>query len=117
MSLRKNLNYKRLGRKKRVRANIRGNALKPRLSIFRSHTHIYAQLIDDLDHRTLVSVSTLDIKKGGKKSDSAKAVGEAIAKKAIAMGVKKAVFDRGSYRYHGRVKALADGARANGLEI
>ncbi|HBU69783.1 MAG TPA: 50S ribosomal protein L18 [Elusimicrobia bacterium] len=109
-------------RKAKVRKKIFGTADKPRLSIYRGHKHIYAQLIDDEKGVTLAAASTLaeEIKSKLKSCDTivaAKAVGEAIAKKAVGKGIKKAVFDRGGHLYHGRVKAIADAAREAGLEI
>jgi len=111
-------------RRQKIRYNIRkkisGAEQKPRLSVFRSNTGIYAQLIDDVKGVTLASASTKD--KGvaaqkGKKVDQSKLVGQEIAKKAVALGVKEIVFDRGGYLYHGRVKALAEGAREGGLKF
>jgi large subunit ribosomal protein L18 len=111
-------------RRQKIRYNIRkkisGIEQKPRLSVFRSNTGIYAQLIDDVKGVTLASASTKD--KGvaaqkGKKVDQSKLVGQEIAKKAVALGVKEIVFDRGGYLYHGRVKALAEGAREGGLKF
>ncbi len=104
---------------KRIRAKIEGTSVKPRLSVFRSGKHIYAQLIDDQKGVTLFASSNVNIKKkkGIVKSELAKLVGEDIAGKAIAKNIKQVVFDRGGFRYHGRVKQLADGARAGGLEF
>ena len=111
-------------RRQKIRFNIRkkiaGTEQKPRLAVFRSNTGIYAQLIDDVKGITLASASTKD--KGvaaqkGKKVDQSKLVGQEIAKKAVELGVKEIVFDRGGYLYHGRVKALADGAREGGLKF
>jgi large subunit ribosomal protein L18 len=109
-------------RKERVRIQIRKKAVgRVRLSVFRSGKHIYAQLIDDAKGATLASASTLDKDLKGAKSsanvDAAKAVGAAIAKKAKEVKVKEVVFDRGGYLFHGRVKALADAARENGLDF
>jgi large subunit ribosomal protein L18 len=106
----------------RIRRKITGTAEKPRLSVCRSLKHIYAQLIDDTSGRALVSVSTLsaDAKKSGasgKGIASARILGGVLAEKASARGIKKAVFDRSGYLYHGRVKALAEGAREQGLKI
>lgn len=101
----------------RTRAKIKGNEDKPRLSVFRSNKFIYAQLIDDSKGSTILSVSTSALKEKGAKTDKAFKAGEKLAEKALAKGIKKAVFDRGSYRYHGRVKAVADGARKGGLEF
>lgn len=113
---------KRYRRQKRVRAKIFGKKEKPRLSVFRSHKHIYAQLIDDEKGRILLAASDLEIKNSNlkdKKSkvDKAKEVGKLIAKKALAKKIEKVVFDRGGYKYHGRVKALAEGAREGGLKF
>lgn len=103
-----------------VRKNISGTTGRPRLSIFRSNTDIYAQLIDDINGATIAASSTKDkeIKaQKGTKSEMSKLVGEAVARKAVDLGVKEVVFDRGGYLYHGRVKAVADGARAAGLQF
>ena len=101
----------------RTRNKIKGTAERPRLAVFRSTQHIYAQIIDDTVGNTLVSASTLDVKVDGTKTDAAKAVGEAVAKKALEKGIDKVVFDRGGNLYHGRIKALADGAREAGLDF
>ena len=105
----------------RVRARVAGSSDRPRLAVFRSSAHIYAQVIDDTARRTLASASDIDPdgKSGAKgdKSARAKAVGSLIAKRAKAAGIQKVVFDRGGYLYHGRVKALADAAREGGLEF
>ena len=107
-------------RRWRVRKHLKGSAEQPRLSVFRSLKHIYAQVIDDGTGRTLASASTrdkgLEVKYGGNK-DSAALVGKAVAERAIAAGVKQIKFDRGSYKYHGRVAALAEAARKAGLEF
>jgi large subunit ribosomal protein L18 len=109
-----------LRRRQRVRKNLSGTADRPRLSVFRSNKHIYAQLIDDLEGKTLASVSTGGktplVKYGGNKA-AATAAGQKLAEAAKAKGITKATFDRGHYRYHGRVKALADGARSGGLQF
>ncbi len=111
-------NLKRIRRADRTRNSIgKGSAEKPRLSVFRSNANIYAQLIDDVSGKTLVSASSMEIKEKMKKADVAKAVGVLVANKAIKAGITKAVFDRGKYKYHGRVKALADGAREGKLEF
>ena len=112
----------RMRRRHRVRRHIRGTAERPRLAVFRTHKHIYAQLIDDAAGKTLVSASTMDkqIRGGlgfGGNKQAAEAIGRAVAERAIAAGVKKICFDRGEFRYHGRVAALADAARAAGLEF
>ncbi len=105
-------------RKKRVRAKMRGIKEKPRLSVFRSNNYIYAQLIDDSAKKTILSVSEKEVsEKPEKKIDRAKKIGLALAKKALNKKIKEVVFDRGSYAYHGRVKALAEGAREGGLEF
>jgi len=106
----------------RVRKRIRGTPERPRLSVVRSHKHISVQLIDDLTGKTLVAASSQDKKLSGKlkaggNRDAAQAVGKAIAERAIAAGVKAVCFDRGSYRYHGRVAALANAAREAGLSF
>src|SRR3989344_1869821 len=95
-------------RKIRVRSKIKGNSQSPRLSVFRSNSHIYVQLIDDTSGATLASSSDFGVKKGTK-SEKAFEVGKKLAEEAVKKGVVKAVFDRSSYKYHGRVKALADG--------
>ena len=107
---------------RRVRERVAGSAERPRLSVFRSLKHIYAQVIDDRDGRTLAAASTRDkqvreqVAYGGNVA-AAKAVGKAVAERAKAAGVTKVVFDRGGYQYHGRVKALADAAREAGLQF
>ena len=108
----------RLKKKLRIRKKISGSTEKPRLCIFRSAKHIYAQLIDDTNGQTIVSASTLEIEgvKGANKN-SAQKIGEEIAKRAIEKKIKSVIFDRNGYLYHGRVKSLADGARAAGLEF
>jgi large subunit ribosomal protein L18 len=117
-----NKNEIRLRKHVRVRKKIKGIPERPRLNIFRSLNHIYAQIIDDTAGETLVAASTLDealkgtVKFGGNK-DAAKAVGKLIAEKAISKGIKAVVFDRGGYLYHGRVKELAEAAREAGLEF
>jgi len=109
-------------RQRRVRAHVSGTADRPRLNVYRSLAHIYAQVIDDVTGATLVSASTVDTDlraevAGKKKAEQAKVVGQAVAKRALARGLTKVTFDRGGYRYHGRIKALADGAREGGLEF
>ena len=106
----------------RIRTKVQGTAERPRLNVYRSVNHIYAQIIDDADGKTLVSASTVLGKKASAKKASgnvasAKEVGKAIATKAKEKGIKKVVFDRGGYLYHGRIKALADAAREAGLEF
>lgn len=106
-------------RHRRVRAKIVGTKACPRLVVFRSNQHIYAQLIDDIKATTILSTSDLKIKKTGKmtKTNLAQEVGKLLAAKAIEQKIERAVFDRGGYKYHGRVKAVADGARAGGLKF
>lgn len=103
---------------KRVRASVK-TSLRPRLTIYRSNMHIWAQIIDDVNHKTLVSLNTKSIKieKGDTKTVRSTKLGEQIAKLALAKKITKIVFDRGSYKYHGRVKAVADAARLAGLEF
>ncbi len=106
----------RLRRRRRVRAKVRGTAERPRLSVFRSNRGIQAQVIDDVAGHTLAAVNwTEDDLKSLKSMDQAKRAGELLAERAKAAGVESVVFDRGGYRFHGRVKALADGARESGL--
>ncbi|MBM3443521.1 MAG: 50S ribosomal protein L18 [Bacteroidetes bacterium] len=103
-----------------VRKKISGTAQRPRLCVYRSNTDIYAQLIDDLSNATLASASSRDkdiAAQKGTKTSKSKMVGEAIAKKAVALGLSECVFDRGGFLYHGRVKAVADGAREGGLKF
>jgi large subunit ribosomal protein L18 len=112
----------RLRRHRRVRKNIKGTADIPRLNIYRSLADTYAQVIDDQNGHTLVSASSIDNDlgkkiKGMKKTEQAKEVGKLIGKRAMEKGIKKVVFDRGGYKYFGRVKALADAAREAGLEF
>jgi len=109
-------------RKLRVRSGLHGTSERPRLSVFRSSKHIYAQVINDDAGTTLLAVSSLSptlegALKEASKTDAAKKVGEAIAKACLEKGVKKVVFDRGGYLYHGRISALADAARQAGLEF
>jgi large subunit ribosomal protein L18 len=106
----------------RVRKNLSGSAQRPRLNVYKSLSAIYAQVIDDGAGRTLVSASTIDRDlrektKGLKKSEQAKLVGQAVAERAKSKGIQSVVFDRGGFRYVGRVKALADGAREGGLQF
>lgn len=111
---------RRLKVKKRVRKNIFGTASSPRLSVFRSNTHIYGQLIDDEKGVTLVSVSSKDAEiesTKGTKTQKAFEVGKALGAKAVANGIASVVFDRNGYLYHGRVKNLAEGAREGGLKF
>ncbi len=112
-------NKARLKRHLRVRAKISGTAERPRLNVFRSSKHIYAQVIDDVKGVTLVSASTLEksFEGAGSNKEAAHKVGLLIAEKAKQKGINKVVFDRGGYLYHGRVKELAEGAREGGLEF
>lgn len=116
----------RLRRKKRIKKKIIGTPERPRLSVYKSLKHIYAQIIDDTIGHTLVAASSLspeirekleELKKRGGKTEVAKAVGELIAKKALEKGITKVVFDRGGFKYHGRIKAFADAAREAGLQF
>ena len=108
----------RVRRHVRTRTKVSGTADRPRLAVFRSNRHIYAQLIDDSASRTLVAASDREVQGGGDgKTSSAKAVGELIAERAKAAGIEAVVFDRGGRLYHGRVAALAEGAREKGLRI
>lgn len=112
----------RLRRHRRVRKDISGTAGRPRLNVFRSVSEIYAQIIDDISGHTLVSASSVDKElrekvKGLKKSEQAKIVGRTVAERAKGKGIEAVVFDRGGFKYIGRVKALADGAREGGLKF
>jgi len=112
----------RIHRHVRVRAKIEGSESRPRLSVFRSLSHIYAQVIDDTAGNTIVAASTLDPEvkgqlDGKKKSEEAKVIGTVVAQRALSKGVKEVVFDRGGFKYQGRVKALAEAAREAGLKF
>ena len=112
----------RYGRHKRIRAKLEGVPQRPRLCVFRSLNHIYAQVIDDSQGNTLASASTLDPEirsnaNGKVKAEKAKLVGSLVAKRTLGKGTEQVVFDRGGYKYHGRVKALAEAARQEGLKI
>ena len=112
----------RLKRKKRIRKNIFGTQDRPRMSVFRSSKHIYAQIVDDTLGTTLVSASTLDRefkgnKVGGKKAEIAKSVGSLIGKRALDKGITQVVLDRNGFLYHGRIKELSNGAREAGLKF
>jgi large subunit ribosomal protein L18 len=112
----------RVRRHIRVRKKISGTPERPRLNVFRSLEHIYAQVIDDVDGHTIASASTVDTEvrgqlEGKTKTESAKIVGQMVAQRAKAAGVTQVVFDRGGFKYHGRIQALADGAREGGLEF
>lgn len=114
-----NSNAARLKRHRRVRAKISGTANRPRLNVFRSAKHIYAQLIDDVNGVTLASASSMDkdFEGTGGNKEAARKVGAVIAKRAIEKKIEEVVFDRGGYLFHGRVKDLADGAREGGLKF
>ena len=108
----------RIRRHARVREKVRGSAARPRLAVYRSLTHIYAQLIDDDAGKTLAAASSLDARDSkDKKSALAKTVGTKLGERAKQAGIGEVVFDRGGYRYHGRVKALAEGVRAAGVKV
>ena len=119
MIKRPNTNAQRLKRHKRVRGKISGTPERPRLNVFRSETNIYAQVIDDVNGVTLVSASSLDKSFEGKGGniEAARKVGQMVAERAKAKGIDTVVFDRGGYVYHGRVQALAEGAREGGLNF
>jgi large subunit ribosomal protein L18 len=108
---------KRNIRHNRVRAVVSGTAARPRLSVFRASRHIYAQLIDDATGKTLVAASSMEVKAKDKKVNVASEVGKILAQKATSKEIKAIVFDRGGFAYHGRVKALAEGAREGGLKF
>ena len=116
---RPNTKAQRLHRHKRVRGKVSGTPERPRLNVFRSETNIYAQVIDDTTGKTLASASSLekDFSCDGTKTDAARKVGVTVAERAKAKGIESVVFDRGGYLYHGRVKALAEGAREGGLQF
>ncbi len=116
---RPNTNAQRLKRHKRVRGKISGTPERPRLNVFRSETNIYAQVIDDVNGVTLVSASSLEKEFDGKGGnvEAARKVGQMVAERAKAKGIENVVFDRGGYIYHGRVQALAEGAREGGLNF
>jgi len=124
--LKKRVKRKRHRRKRahlRIRRRIQGTGERPRLAVFKSLKHVYAQVIDDLEGRTLAAASSLDpavkglVESDGSNVETAKAVGKTIAERAKAQGIASVVFDRGGYIYHGKVKALADAAREGGLEL
>lgn len=123
MYTRPNRREARIRRHIRLRKNLTGTAERPRLSVFKSLHHIYAQIIDDSAGKTLIHASTLDpelksqVRGNGGNIESAKIVGKLIAERALAKGIKRVVFDRGGHIYHGRVAALAEAARENGLEF
>lgn len=122
MLKRSDRNVLRLQRHARLRKTMAGTSARPRLSVFRSLSHIYAQIVDDTKGATLAAASTRDPElrdqvKGKKKADAGGLVGQLIARRALEKGIKQVVFDRGGYKYHGRVKALADAARKAGLQF
>ncbi|HWS42162.1 MAG TPA: 50S ribosomal protein L18 [Pseudoflavonifractor sp.] len=119
MIKRPDTNAQRLKRHKRVRGKIAGTPERPRLNVFRSGTNVYAQIIDDTAGKTLVSASSLEkgFEGAGSNMEAAKKVGQMVAERAKAKGIDTVVFDRGGYLYHGRVQALAEGAREGGLEF
>ncbi len=115
-------NAARRRRHRRIRGKVFGTQERPRLNVFRSSQHIYAQVINDWEGETLVSASTIDSEirpqaNGLSKTEQARVVGDAVAERALDKGIKRVVFDRGGYKYHGRVKALAEAARERGLEF
>lgn len=122
MSDAKKIREARLRRHRRVRSKVVGTTERPRLNVFRSLRHMYAQIIDDSAGHTMVSASTMDSEvstqcEGRHKSEQARIVGRVLAERALAKGVTQVVFDRGGYQYHGRVKELAEGAREGGLQF
>jgi len=118
MNKRKSLNKIRIRRKLRTRASIFGTAEKPRLSVLRSNRNLHIQLIDDVNKKTVASASTVKLSSNKKnKTQQAEAAAEILLQKMKELGVKEAVFDRGMYKYHGRIKAVADTLRKNGLKI
>lgn len=118
MIKRPDTNAQRLKRHKRVRGKISGTPERPRLNVFRSSTNIYAQIIDDVAGRTLVSASSVEKGfEGGSNCEAARKIGKLVAERAIEKGIDTVVFDRGGYIYHGRVKELAEGAREGGLKF
>ena len=119
MIKRPNTKAQRIHRHKRVRGKINGTAERPRLSVFRSENHIYAQIIDDVAGKTLAAASSVEkgFEGSGGNIAAATTVGKTVAERALAKGISTVVFDRGGYVYHGRVKALAEGAREGGLQF
>lgn len=113
----KNKKSKREARHKRIRAIIKGTVDRPRLSVFKSNKHFYIQLIDDASGRTLASVSDKEIKSKKNKMTNARELGKVLAKKALALGFKNIVFDRGGYKFHGAILEVASGAREGGLKF
>ena len=119
MIKRPNTRAQRMKRHNRVRGKISGTAERPRLSVFRSENHIYAQVIDDVAGNTLISASTVEkgFEGNGGNVEAAKKIGALVAERALQKGIEEVVFDRGGYIYHGRVQALAEGAREAGLKF
>ena len=119
MITKKDKNIGRIMRHKRIRGKISGTPERPRLCVFRSEKHIYAQIIDDVNMKTLVSASSVEkgFEGAGSNKEAAKKVGATVAERAIAKGIETVVFDRGGYVYHGRVQELAEGAREGGLKF
>jgi len=116
----KTINVRRKRRGFRVRNRIKRDSTRPRLSVFRSRSNMYAQIIDDESGKTLASASTMEKSFGagyGGNKDAAKAIGKLLAERAVAAGIKEVAFDRGNYKYHGRVASLAEGAREGGLSF
>ena len=117
MSIERKIRQSQARRAFRVRRRIARESTLPRVSVFRSLNHMYAQLIDDAGHRTVASCSTLELKAEGNKTEIAHQIGKELARRAQEQGITKAVFDRGRFLYHGRVKALAEGLREGGLNV
>lgn len=118
MAKRKDKAERRLRIRQRIRQTVQGTSVRPRLSVYRSNAHIYAQLIDDIEGHTMASASSLESGVSGESpKDVSRAVGELIAERAKEGGIEKVVFDRSGYKYHGRVAALAEGAREGGLKF
>ncbi|MCH7552081.1 50S ribosomal protein L18 [Patescibacteria group bacterium] len=107
----------RIIRHKRIRARVKGTMECPRLSVFRSQKHLYAQLVDDIEGKVIIAISDLKLKKTSSRVEGAATMGKLLAKNAKDKGVLKVVFDRGGYKYHGSVKAVAEGAREGGLQF
>ncbi len=117
MSIHRKIKNSKRRRALHVRNRLRQDSTLPRISVFRSLRYVSAQIIDDAQHHTLVSYSSLEVDIKGKKSDIARIVGKELAKRALEKGIKQVCFDRGRFLYHGRVKALAEGAREGGLQF
>ncbi|MFA4999504.1 MAG: 50S ribosomal protein L18 [Parcubacteria group bacterium] len=110
-------NLKAKKRALRTRAKLSGTTEKPRLTVFRSNRYTYAQAVDDVSHKTLVSASTRELKEGKTKSEKAAALGALVAKKAKDMGIGTMIFDKGAYKYHGRIKQVAEALRSAGIKV